>query len=136
MPREGDEAAVLLANSTFYRVFSSGDYPAMRALWAENAPVACQHPLSPTLFGRAAVLESWRQILREPPPTAMRCDRAVAHLFGDMALVFGYEGNDELPAHLVATNAFIREEGEWRMVHHQAAPLGRAISRSPPPTMN
>jgi ketosteroid isomerase-like protein len=134
--REGDTADVLRANATFYRAFSGGDYPAMRALWAEKAPVACQHPLSPTLFGRDAVLESWKLILREPPPVELRCDGAVAHLFGDMALVFGYEGNDELPVHLVATNAFVREGGEWRMVHHQAGPLGRTIARPRPQTMN
>jgi ketosteroid isomerase-like protein len=127
------QADVLEANARFYRAFTAGDFAAMRDLWAEDAPVACVHPMSPVLVGRDAVLGSWRQILREAPPMAMRCDQAVVHLAGDSALVLCYEGNGERPAHLAATNAFVREAGRWRMVHHHASPLARPISRPAPP---
>jgi len=31
---------------------------------------------------------------------------------------------EELQAgHLIATNIFVKEDGGWRMVHHQASPL-------------
>jgi ketosteroid isomerase-like protein len=132
----GSVAQVLGANASFYRAFTKGDFEAMRGLWAERNPVTCQHPLSPTLIGLEAVLESWRQILREPPPLAMRCDDPVVHLLGDVALVSCYEGNGDHPAHLVATNGFVREVDGWRMIHHQAGPLGRARSRPPAPTLN
>jgi ketosteroid isomerase-like protein len=87
--------------------------------------------MSPVLVGRDAVLGSWQQILRDVPPVAMRCDQAVVHLVGDSALVVCYEGNGERPAHLTATNAFVREAGRWRMVHHHASPLARPIPRPP-----
>jgi hypothetical protein len=77
------------------------------------------------------VLKSWKEILREPPPLAMRCDEPVVRLFGDVALVSCYEGNGDHPAHLVATNVFVRETDAWRMVHHQAGPLS---NRARPPS--
>jgi ketosteroid isomerase-like protein len=125
------EAEVLQANARFYRAFTAGDYPAMTRLWAERAPCLCFHPGAPALIGREPVLESWRQILREPPPFEMRCDHARAQLFGELAIVTCYEGNGEHPAHLAATNVFTREDGAWRMVHHHVGPLGTPIHRPP-----
>jgi hypothetical protein len=89
------------------------------------------------ITGRDAVLESWRAILREPPPAAMRCDRVLVQLLGDAAVVTCYEGNGDRPAHLAATNVFVLEGASWRMVHHHAGPLSRAIPKpSPPSTLN
>jgi ketosteroid isomerase-like protein len=122
------EAAVLEANAAFYRAFSKGDIAAMSALWAEHGPVACLHPMSSVLVGRAAVLESWREILREPPPFELRCDLPVVHLLADVAVVTCYEGNGRSPAHLAATNVFVHEKGAWRMVHHQAGPLAKPLA--------
>jgi ketosteroid isomerase-like protein len=120
-------SAVLRANADFYRAFSAGDYGAMTRLWAERHSLACLHPGAPALIGREPVLESWRQILGEPLPFTMRCDHARAELIGSLAIVTCYEGNDDQPAHLVATNVFAREDGAWRMVHHHAGPLSTPI---------
>lgn len=124
------ESEVLRANATFYRAFSKGDYPAMRELWAERAPVACLHPMSPALVGRDAVLASWREILREAPPFELRCDRpVVSSVLTGVAIISCYEANGEHPAHLAATNVFALEDGHWRMVHHQAGPLSTPIPK-------
>jgi hypothetical protein len=123
------EAAVLQANATFYRAFTHGDYAAMSELWAEQVPVACLHPMAPALVGRRAVLESWRELLGEPPPFELRCDRPVVHVLGEVAVVTCYEGNGDRPAHLAATNVFVLEGARWRMVHHQAGPLAAPIAR-------
>jgi hypothetical protein len=127
------EAAIARANASFYRAFTEGSYEKMSDLWARNAPVACVHPGSPPIAGRNSVLESWRLILREPPPLAMRCDRVVVRLFGEAAVVTCYEGNGDHPAHLAATNVFVHEGGSWRMVHHHAGPLSRSIPNASPP---
>jgi ketosteroid isomerase-like protein len=124
------EAAVLRANATFYRAFTACDYAAMSKLWAERAPVACLHPGAPVLVGRESVLESFRQLLRGPAPLEMRCDQARVHLLSETAIVLCYEGNARLPAHLAATNVFTLEDQEWRMIHHHAGPLARAIASS------
>ena len=131
MTRTEAEEAIAQANESFYRAFTQGSYKAMADLWARSAPVACFHPGSPALTGRDSVLESWKMILREPPPIAMRCDRAIVHLLGETAVVTCYEGNGDHPAHLAATNVFVLEAGHWRMVHHHAGPLSRSIPKAP-----
>lgn len=117
------ESEVLAANAQFYRAFNSGDLANMTALWAERSPVACLHPGQPLLLGREAVLRAWRDILTHGPGFSLRSDEPVVQLFGDTAIVYCYEATGEQPAHLVATNVFVREGSSWRMVHHHAGPL-------------
>jgi ketosteroid isomerase-like protein len=132
------EAAVLQANSAFYRAFSRGDFAAMSDLWARRMPVACLHPGAPAIYGREHVLESWKRILRGAMPFEMRCDRPTVLLVGDAVVVTGYEANGDRPAHLAATNVFALEDGVWRMVHHHAGPLSTPMAGTPssPPSIN
>src|ERR1039457_4591763 len=60
-----DEAAILAANAAYYRAFTSADFAAMSRLWADDN-VSCIHPGWPVLLGRQAILESYREILRNP----------------------------------------------------------------------
>jgi ketosteroid isomerase-like protein len=126
------EAAVLDANATFYRAFTDGDYAVMSKLWAERAPVACLHPTAQARIGRSLVLDSWKQILGRTSRVELRCDEPVVHVFGDAAIVTCYEGTDDEPAHLAATNVFVLEDGRWRMVHHHAGPISSPVPRPPP----
>ncbi|WP_437484296.1 nuclear transport factor 2 family protein [Sorangium sp. So ce1014] len=114
---------VLVANEAFYEAFRSGDHQAMREVWSKRTPVACAHPGMQALSGRASVLESWRQILHQSSPLRLRCQGAVAHLFGEFAFVTCLEADGDEPAHLCATNIFILEDSQWKMVHHHAGPL-------------
>jgi ketosteroid isomerase-like protein len=123
MAENEPELAVLAANERFYRAFNDGDLRAMSELWAGHSPVACLHPGEALLVGREAVLRRWREILSARPNFTLRCDGPTAQLFGATAIVYCYEGSDEHPAHLVATNVFVREGQDWRMVHHHAGPL-------------
>jgi ketosteroid isomerase-like protein len=126
------QAEVLEANETFYRAFSDGDYAAMSELWAERAPVTCFHPAARALIGRSAVLDTWRQILDGPSRLELRCDQPIVRVVGETAIVICYEGSDDEPAHLAATNVFVLEEGRWRMVHHHAGPISRPVPRPGP----
>lgn len=126
------ETAVLDANATFYRAFSEGDFEAMSALWSEDAAVTCLHPGARALVGRVAVLDSWRQILGGGSGFTLRCDEPVVHFLGEAALVTCYEGSDDDPAHLAATNLFVSEGGRWRMVHHHAGPMASHLPRRRP----
>jgi ketosteroid isomerase-like protein len=125
------EAAVLAANAAFYRAFAERDEAAMEALWAREAPVACVHPGWEALVGRAAVLESWRDILANPSAPRVECLSATAHVMGDAAFVLAVESIQS--TELVATNLFVREDGAWKMVHHHAGLLAGRRSRRPPP---
>lgn len=129
-----DDDAVLAANRAFYRAFASRDLAAMAALWAEHAPVACIHPGWDALIGRAAVMASWRDILQHPTPIACRAERVLR--VGDSACVICHEtlGEGGNAGVLVATNLFVREDGAWRMVHHQAGGVAVEALDVPPPS--
>jgi ketosteroid isomerase-like protein len=123
------EAAVLDANAAFYRAFTQGDYTAMSDLWAQRAPVACLHPTAQAYVGRSVVLDIWKQVLGGTSRFELRCDQPLVHVFGNAAIVTCYEGADDDPAHLAATNVFVLEDGRWRMVHHHAGPISSPLPR-------
>lgn len=130
-----DIDAVLKANLDFYRAFNDRSIKAMEALWAAHSPVLCVHPGWTALTGREPVIESWRAILSnsDAPGVMVHDDRAF--LYGDLAIVQCEEELDN--GHLVATNMFVRENGAWKMIHHQASPLvvrNEERRRRPTPT--
>jgi ketosteroid isomerase-like protein len=118
----GAALELLEVNGEFYRAFAARDLTAMAGLWAERHPVVCIHPGWDVLDGRERVLASWRAILESGNAPEVACERAEAHLLaGDVALVTCHE---ILPGgRLAATNGFVREDGRWRMVHHQATAI-------------
>ena len=125
-----DEEQVLAANAAFYAAFAAQDANAMAALWARRAPVACIHPGWRALRGRDAVLSSWRSILGGPGSPPISCADAAAHVLGDAAFVICVE---HIPGvELIATNLFVREDGEWKLVHHQASSIARGAAESEP----
>ncbi len=114
---ESQVTAVLDANDAFYRAMREGDLEAMEALWARERQVSCTHPNGPAIFGRGAVMASWRLILRNHPPEVLSSD-AQAVVTGATALVLCREAVG--PIELMASNAWVREDDAWRMVNHQA----------------
>lgn len=129
-----DRDAVLFANDAFYLCFASGDADGMDRLWAEDAPVTCIHPGWEALSGRAAVVDSWRSIITAGAP-AIRCRGAEVQLYGEAATVLCFEEMEG--GFLIATNIFVREDGSWKMVHHQAGPTrGKPTDQAPENTPN
>jgi hypothetical protein len=129
-----DSDAVLAANLEFYRAFGARDLAAMGALWARCAPVGCIHPGWPALSERDAVMESWQSILSNPDAPRIACYDEEVLLYGETALVLCEEELDG--GTLVASNLFVREDGMWRIAHHQAGQLAarrpQARRREPP----
>lgn len=115
------QTAVLEANERFYQAFNARDVDAMDALWARDHPVTCVHPGWNVLEGREDVLQSWRNILGNPNQPRIVAGGATATLFGDLAVVICRELVAGSP--LVATNLFVLEDGEWRLLHHQSGPV-------------
>lgn len=129
-----DSDAVLAANLHFYQAFTTRDIDAMDALWARRAPVACVHPGWPPLADRETVMESWRNILANPASPRIVCYDEQVFLYGETALVVCEEEIEG--GALIASNWFVREDGQWRMAHHQAGQLVArrpAAPRRPPP---
>ncbi|WP_106394915.1 nuclear transport factor 2 family protein [Enhygromyxa salina] len=115
---------LLRANREFYRAFASGDFVAMDRVWSDHLEILCMHPGWELLRGRDRVMASWRGILRRPTPVRFRDQ--VVELLGEVAVVACVEVLPE--AELAATNVFVREEGRWRMLHHQAGLIARSIA--------
>ncbi|MBV9859117.1 MAG: nuclear transport factor 2 family protein [Alphaproteobacteria bacterium] len=118
-----DRDAVLAANLDFYRAFAARDMIAMDRLWAREAPVTCIHPGWTALADRAAVIESWENILSNPGAPRIACYDERVFVYGDVALVLCEE---ELEGGtLAASNLFVREQGDWRLAHHHASQIVR-----------
>jgi ketosteroid isomerase-like protein len=135
-----DSDAVLAANLEFYRAFGARDVAAMERLWAKEAPVACIHPGWPALSERSAIIESWRGILANPEAPRIACFDERVLIYGDTALVICEE--ELAGGTLIASNFFVREDGAWRIAHHQAGQLvarrqpGRRSERPPGTRLN
>lgn len=121
-----DADAVLAANLEFYRAFTTRDIDGMEALWAHASPVACLHPGWPPLVARDEIIESWRGILSNPDSPRITCYDERVFLYGDTAFVICEE--ELAGGTLVATNYFVRQQGTWRICHHQA---GQLVARRP-----
>ena len=122
-----DRAAVLFANDAFYVAFLSHDIQAMDDLWARGQTISCVHPGWNHLSGRDVVMESWDGILANQNGPMFEIKGATSSVFEDTAVVICYEVFEDTT--MVATNVFVREDGEWRLMHHQA-------SASPPPPVS
>jgi hypothetical protein len=111
----------LAANAAFYAAMRAGDLAGMDALWTRARMAICTHPNQPTLFGRRAVMESWRMILTLFRPPRIRALAPHAVVTGGTALVLCRERVGAVE--LMASNSFAIEDGAWRIVTHQAMPV-------------
>ena len=122
--------AVLAANRTFYEAFANGDAERMANVWAREHIVACIHPGRSPIHGRDAVLSTWNGILGTGDGPNIHVSDALATVVGEAAFVTCMEHVGD--TNMAATNVFVLERGEWRLVHHHAGPVAvRAPSRRP-----
>jgi len=118
------QTAVLFANEAFYAAFSSGDLLSMERVWASKHPISCLHPGWEPLLERADVMDSWASILSSGDTSTLRFVEPKARVLDTTAYVICHEIIGQ--SSLIATNIFVQEDAQWRMVHHQAG-------GSPPP---
>jgi len=131
------ESEVLARNVAFYDAFNARDMSAMDAMWAERAPVACLHPGSTALHGRSQVIRSWRSILASDGAPKVSVEGSRVVMLGETAMVLCYERvvdpETGSGAVLAATNVFVRESNEWRLVHHHSSAIGRIVTADDEP---
>ena len=113
-----DHAAVLFANDAFYVAFLNRDINSMDDLWARGPTVSCVHPGWNHLSGRDVVIESWEAILANQQNPVFSIQGATASIYNDTAVVICYEVFEQ--ATMIATNVFVHEDGDWRIMHHQS----------------
>ena len=115
-----DHVSVLFANEAFYAAFATRDFEAMREVWSSSPAVTCIHPGWAPIIGREDVMRSWQAILANPQSPVIVCSNASAYILCDVAYVLCHEHVEQTV--LAATNVFVREDGGWKIVHHQAGP--------------
>ena len=123
-----DLEAVSAANRAFYEAFNARDQAAMAALWSRELEVTCIHPHRAMLVGREDVLRSWRAILGHPDQPKIVFAAEPPRIVGDLGVVAGREVVAAVP--IAATNIFVREDGEWRMIHHHGSPVIQTQARA------
>jgi len=132
-----DDDDILAANAAYYRAFTDGDFAAMDRIWAEDN-VSCIHPGWPVIIGREAILDSYREIMRNPNQDRIEPRNETVLASGDEARVICVEFVGG--AALAATNLFRRIDGAWLMTHHQASPIAalveEAVSQPPSRRLN
>jgi ketosteroid isomerase-like protein len=116
------------AEAAFYAAFESRNLDAMMAVWANDDSIACIHPLSAPLDGRAAVSAGWRSMFEAAGQFRIQVE--IAHEIRGASqtvrivreyLLIGQEPGPRPP--ILATNLY-RKEGEgWNLVLHHASPL-------------
>ncbi len=117
------EDDIRAANLAFYRAFAARDFDSLSRLWAQDNPVSCVHPGMAPIDGREAVLRSWKGLLEHPRGPALTCADVVIRCAGEFAWVTCLEGKPGGSGKLLATNIYVRENGEWRICHHHSGAL-------------
>jgi hypothetical protein len=123
-----EKSALIVANAAFYAAFASGDVAGMDRLWADDDTISCIHPGWPAIVGRATVIGSWRDILKNPERPEIVCAEPQAIVDGDSGRVLCIEIVNGTA--LAATNHFRRISGTWRLVHHQSSPIAQIVEQT------
>ena len=126
--------------AAFYAAFEARSPDAMMAAWADGDDIACIHPLTAPLNGRAAVAAGWRSLFEAAGQFRIQVETAHEIREADLVirivreyLVIGQETEPRPP--ILATNVYRKQADGWRMVLHHASPLqvgGTPPARTPP----
>lgn len=123
--------------SAFYDALNRADIDALMLLWADDEDIVCIHPGGPRLHGHAAIHASWQAIFERG---ALQIRPSQLHETHNLmcsvhTVVEGVSSGGIEPAHLVATNVYIKTPQGWRIVlHHVSVAPGAVPSAIPAPS--
>ena len=123
--RGNSNAGVLDCNERFYQAFRKSDMRAMRAVWGVGDHVQCLHPGSACISGDTQVMASWEIVFSSMPPGQgldVNCEQVRVHATETWGFITCVErvDSDTGVGTLAATNVFEVQDGEWKIIHHQA----------------
>jgi ketosteroid isomerase-like protein len=123
--------------AAFYDALNRADVESLMMLWADDEEIVCIHPGGPRLLGHAAIQASWEAILErgglQIRPSQLH---ATHNLMSSVhTVVEGVTSSASEPAHLIATNVYIKTPQGWRIVlHHVSVAPGPVPASVPPPS--
>jgi ketosteroid isomerase-like protein len=109
--------------SAFYEALNRADVEALMALWADDEEIVCIHPGGPRLHGHAAIQASWEAILERGGLQIRPSQLHETHnlMSSVHTVVEGVTSTGNEPAHLLATNVYIKTPQGWRIVLHHVS---------------
>jgi ketosteroid isomerase-like protein len=109
--------------SAFYDALNRADLDALMALWADDDEIVCVHPGGPRLIGHAAIRASWTAILEHGGLHIMPSQLHETHnlMSSVHTVVEGTTAASGEPAHLIATNVYVKTPRGWRIVLHHVS---------------
>jgi len=109
--------------AAFYEALNRADTEALMALWAEDEDIVCVHPGGPRLHGHAAIQASWEAILERGGLQIRPSQLHETHnlMSSVHTVIEGVTSTANEPAHLVATNVYMKTPRGWRMVLHHVS---------------
>lgn len=122
------------AEAAFYEAFERASLGDMMAVWADDGTLVCVHPMSARLIGRAAITDSWRQILGSGERMRFELGDTVISAGDDISVHWVHEHisvGDDRRSLIIATNVYRLGAAGWRMVAHHGSP-GHAPQRPQP----
>ena len=109
--------------TAFYDALNRADLDALMALWADDEEIVCIHPGGARLIGHAAIRASWEAVLGcgglHIRPTQLH---ETHNLMSSVhTVVEGSTASEGTPAHLLATNVYVKTPRGWRIVLHHVS---------------
>jgi ketosteroid isomerase-like protein len=130
MPDRSDADKVIAANAAYYKALSARDMTAMAEIWtcaSDNILIA--PPVDPvTHIGWDAIKRQWERYWAQFDQFTVSMASPTVNVNGPVAWVHGIEtsqrrskGGKASSSSNYGTNIFVKDDGRWRMVFHQAA---------------
>ena len=117
--------------NAFYDALNRADLDALMGLWADDDEIVCVHPGGTRLIGHAAIRASWSKILEHGGLHIMPSQLHETHnlMSSVHTVIEGTTAASGEPAHLVATNVYVKTPRGWRIVlHHVSVAPGQVPS--------
>lgn len=120
--------------AAFYDALNRADVDALMGLWADDEEIVCIHPNGGRLLGHRAIRESWEVLLEHGGLQILPSQLHEMHnlMSAVHTVVEGTTAATGEPAHLVATNVYVKTPKGWRIaVHHVSVAPGPVPTDAP-----
>jgi ketosteroid isomerase-like protein len=117
--------------AAFYDALNRADLDALMALFADDDEIVCIHPGGGRLIGHAAIRASWSKILEHGGLHIVPSQLHETHnlMSSVHTVIEGVAAASGEPAHLIASNVYVKTPKGWRIVlHHASVAAGPAPS--------
>jgi ketosteroid isomerase-like protein len=123
MARKHQNGSAAEVEAAFYDALNRADLEALMALWADDEEIVCVHPGGPRLIGHGAIRASWSALLEHGGLQIRPSQLHETHnlMSSVHTVIEGVTAASGEPAHLIATNVYVKTPKGWRIVLHHVS---------------